>query len=126
MIVEPPTFLKALFFPLKLVLPSVTVRKVIFLDDRSSDATLRVLTHVIGSLDRLPFEMNIVGARTKFDPEEYERTDPLGKPRPTSVKELEARLYPQGGHTRAVDKTDIDSSTAAPARSQRSWWQVWK
>jgi len=132
-LVEPPAFLRALFMPLKLVLPSVTVRKVVFLDDRSSDKTLEQLTAVTGSLDVLPFESGIVGARTKFDAEKYVRSDPMGRPRPINLQQLEdiqeGRVPPLVGSQARLRPALAAASTEASsggAHSSRSWWQVWK
>jgi len=115
----------------------VTVRKVVFLDDRSSDKTLETLTEVVGSLDVLPFELDIVGSRTKFDPQAYVRSDPLGRPRPINLQQMqllqEGKVAPlplapsdSAATAAAAPTTATTSNNGAVAAGQKRWWQVWK
>jgi hypothetical protein len=112
----------------------VTVRKVVFLDDRSSDKTLETLTEVVGSLDVLPFELDIVGSRTMFDPQAYVRSDPLGRPRPTNLQQMqllqEGKVPPlpleEHNKTAAATTTATASNNDAVTAGHKRWWQVWK
>jgi hypothetical protein len=120
-----------LFFPQ----PSVTVRKVVFLDDRSSDKTLETLTEVVGSLDVLPFELDIVGSRTMFDSQAYVRSDPLGRPRPINLQQMQLLqegkvaplpLAPPSEGAAAASLAVVAGNNNTAAASQKRWWQVWK
>lgn len=73
-----------------LLQPPLTRLKISWTEDERSLHTQQLLSTVVGSLDRLPLEWDLIGARTRFNFEKYVETDPLAQPRP-EVKPFQPR-----------------------------------
>ena len=81
-IIDAPWILRSLLKLLQPLIPKVTRDKVLFVSNRQSDLTSRLLRDAVGGVQNLPIVTNIPGAQVRFDIDEYVRSDPLAKPRP--------------------------------------------
>lgn len=107
----------------------VTRNKIVFLPDRTSETTLQMLSLVVGSLDRVPYESGVVGAATVFDPEAYIQNDPLSEPRPTQPRVTSSSH--SDSHVSIHGDKELQLQTSADRRQEgaggkRAWWAVWK
>lgn len=103
----------------------VTRNKIVFLPDRASETSLQMLSLVVGSLDRVPYESGVPGAATVFDPNAYIRHDPLSEPRPTQPRVHTTTITSSHSDTHMTVHADTEQRLQT-STDKRPWWAVWK
>lgn len=105
----------------------VTRDKVLFVSDRHSPATRKIIEDTLGDIARLPIETNIDGAKTKFDYEAYVRDDPFVHPMRAALRNagLLHGTTTEAANVQTEAETSVSDKGAAAPTLTTSRWRFW-